>query len=106
VSIRVTASTTPREIVAALHKQIAAKSPAHAALVAAYEAAPQRPVRPVRQPRRPAAAGSVRYRRLSIYAASRLGGASVKTAARKAGISRESGQQYEADFLGVIGGAI
>ena len=97
---------SPREVVRRLHREIAATSPEHAALVAAFEALPRRAERPVREPRCLAKPGSVRYRRLSIYAAVRIGGGSGKAAARQAGVSQRSGQQYEADFLGVIGGAL
>lgn len=97
---------SPSEIVADLHAQIAAKSPEHAALVAAFETLPRRPERLFCEPRPLARPGSVRYRRLSAYAGHRLSGASEKDAARQACISPDSRPQYEADFLGVIGGAL
>lgn len=100
------AGLSPGEIVARLHREIASMSPEHAALVAAFEQIPRRPARPLREPRRPASCSGPRLKRLTVYSALRLSGASGKAAARKAGVSQRSGQQYEADFLGVMGGAV
>ena len=102
----VPADLTPRQVAAWLHAEIAAKSPEHAALVAAFEAIPRQPERSLPSPRHLARAGSPRYRRLSIYAAVRLRGGGEREAAMRAGICRDSRPQYEADFLGVIGGAL
>jgi len=96
---------SPREIVAALHEQIAAISPEHAALVAAYKEIPRPSPRPVRQPRTHPAYQS-RYQRMTVYAQLRLAGRTPKAAARAAGVSRSSGGQYEADFLASLGGGL
>jgi hypothetical protein len=95
---------SPREIVAALHEEMAARSPELAALVAAYEAVPRTAPRPLRQPR-PAPVYAARRRRMTVYAQLRIAGAGPKAAARKAGVGRESTANYEADFLGAMGGA-
>ena len=95
---------SPREIVAALHQQIAGQSPEHAALVAAYEAIPRLGERPVRQARPCPVYGSRRYKRMTVYRQARLAGRGTKAAARLAGISRSSGGQYETDFLASLGG--
>lgn len=96
---------TPAQIVAGLHAEIAAMGPGSAALVAAFEALPRRRYL-MAGPRPPARPGTVRWRRLTVYSSLRLGGACSKAAARKAGIGPRSGQQYEADFLAGMGGAV
>lgn len=97
---------SPAEIVARLHARIARKSPELAALVIAFEALPRPPRRPLLAPRPPAAAWSEREWRMSAYTAARLAGASEKAAATRAGIRWTSTWQYEADMLGVLGGAV
>jgi hypothetical protein len=95
----------PREIVTDLHAEIAAQSPEHAALVAAYEALPARPGYPLRRARRPAGGMSAaRLRRLEVYTALRLSGTGAKAAATRAGISHHTGRQYEADLIASLGG--
>ena len=93
----------PRVIVDRLHAEIAAISPEHAALVAAYRALPRPAPRPVRTPRPPAGT-KPRARKMLAYSSLRLGGYDTGAAARKAGISRYSAPRYEADFLATLGG--
>lgn len=95
----------PREIVTAVHEQIARQSPEHAALVAAYEAIPRSNPRPVRQPRSHPAYGP-RRQRMTVYTQLRIAGHGPQEAARKAGVGRSSASQYEADLLGTLGGAL
>lgn len=100
------ADAAPREIVTALHQQIAATSPDLAALVAAYEALPGRPGYPLRRPRPDTGAKSApRMRRLALYTSLRLSGTGPKAAATRAGISHHTGRQYEADLIATLGGA-
>ena len=88
-----TAVTDPKQIVAALHAEIASWSPEHAALVAAFEAKP--PVMP--------GSGHVqtqktsRLRRLRDYAAlwDEGRGLSREEASRRVGISPHTAQDYE-----------
>jgi hypothetical protein len=96
----------PAQIVAALHAEIAAMGPERAALVAAFEAIPRKPGLPVAKPRPAARPGTVRHRRHAVYTSLRLGGTGLKAAARRAGITPRSGQQYEADLIGILGGAV
>jgi hypothetical protein len=96
---------TPREIVAALHAEIAARSPGHAALVAAFEQIPRKPRTPIRVPRRPAVTSPHR-RRMEFYTALRLSGTGKKAAARQAGIVHHTGRRYEADLIAMLGGAL
>lgn len=91
----------PREIVAALHAEIAAKSPRHAALVAAFEAVPRPVPRPPRRPRPPA---HHRARRLTMYGQLRIAGRSPRAAAEAVFLGPSSASQYEADFLATLGG--
>lgn len=93
---------TPRQIVTELHAEIAALSPEHAALVAAYEAIPRPVPRPARQPRRVAAH---RARRLVTYGQWRIAGRSPRVAAEAVFLSPSSASQYEADFLASLAGA-
>lgn len=95
---------SPREIVARVHERIAALSPEHASLVAAYEAIPRSAQRPVRRPR-PHPAYQSRQRRLTVYSQLRLAGREPRAAARSAGVGPSSSAQYEADFLASLGGA-
>ena len=97
---------TPAQIVAGLHAEIAAMDPERAALVAAFEAIPRKPGLPVAKPRPAARPGTVRHRRHAVYTSLRLGGTGLKAAARRAGITPRAGQQYEADLIGVMGGAV
>lgn len=94
---------SPREITASLHREIAAISPEHAALVAAFEAIPRADPRPVRQPR-PHPVYQERRRRMTVYSQARLAGRGPKAAARAAGVGASSASQYEADFLASLGG--
>ena len=101
------ADAGPREIVAVLHREIAAQSPERAVLVAEYEALPAKPGYPLRTPRLPSGGrSSARLERLEVYTALRLSGTGQKAAATRAGISHHTGRQYEADFLATLGGAL
>lgn len=87
---------SPREIVARLHERIAAQSPDHAALVAAYQrtrAAMRVPPGPVqvfpRSPRRS------RLARQEAYAALRGAGTGRKDAAALVGVCRRTADRYE-----------
>ena len=98
---------SPREIVARLHAEIAALSPGHAALVAAFEQRPRKPGYPIRAARRPAGYRSAaRLRRLAVYSSLRLSGSGLKAAARRAGLRPDIGRQYEADMLAALGGEL
>ena len=85
----------PEAIVARLHKEIAAKSPEHAALVTEYEALPVRR-RPRYTPPHPRPATR---ERMGGYAQLRASGLGKKAAARQARISARTASRYEADFL-------
>lgn len=98
----------PRQIVALLHAEIAALSPEHAALVAAFEALPRKHGYPLRRAR-PALPGpgsncQRRVQRLAAYTSLRLSGTGKKAAARRIGVGHGTGRQYEADFLAALGG--
>jgi hypothetical protein len=95
----------PREIVTALHDQMARMSPEFAALVAAFRQIPPPRRTAIRQPRTSRATPD-RIRRATVYNALRLSGASMKAAARKAGVGPGAGRQYEADFLATLGGGM
>ena len=88
-----TAVTDPKQIVAALHAEIASWSPEHAALVAAFEAKP--PVMPESGPVQTQQAA--RLGRLREYAAlwDEGRGLSREEAARQLGISPHTAQDYE-----------
>jgi hypothetical protein len=96
----------PSVIVARLHEQIAAKSPAHAALVAEYErTAPFRRTRcGSGDPRGNALRMAERDARLRQYAGLRASGLSKKEARAELGISDTSACRYEADMHLVTGG--
>jgi hypothetical protein len=102
----------PREIVTALHDQMAEMSPEFAALVAAYRQTPAaRRVPPAIDPPafpRPPRRGSYRPRlvRLSRYSALRDGGASKWAAGRHVDIHPSTASQYEAARRAARGGAL
>ena len=86
---------SPQEIVAALHAEIAALSPGHAALVAEYEALPRR-----RRGPRPPRAAVMRstQERMGTYARWRASGLGKKAAARRTGIAVRTASRYEQDI--------
>lgn len=82
---------TPRQIVARLHRQIAAKSPEHARLVAEFEALSC----DEENPRNPLSAQSAARRvRIEEFAGLMKSGLTVKAAARRVGISERVGRAY------------
>ncbi len=90
---------SPAEIVAALHQRIAAKSPAHAALVAAFEAQqPPRRERSYGLASHNAQRTAERDDRMRRYAALRASGLSKRQARTELGFSRWAADQYEADM--------
>jgi hypothetical protein len=91
---RVTAPET-RRIVAELHKQIAAKSPEHAALVAAFEALPSLP--PAWDPAEEAAARRAAWlEQAERLAGFRERGLTQVAAARRIGVCERTAKNYEA----------
>jgi hypothetical protein len=85
----------PREIVRRLHREIAAKSPDHAALVAAFEAG---------WAKVPQGSGYVqiqkeaRIERLRKYAVLRADGANREDAARLVGVTTKTAENYDTDI--------
>ena len=107
------AEPSPQEIVAALHAEIAAQSPEHAALVAEFDALPPRPARSrgfwVPGEPSPAGAALTRGRRERADRYMRLldSGLSRHAAARRAGIAVYTAYEYERDVsLGRLGAAV
>lgn len=86
---------SPREIVRRIHQEIAAKSPAHAALVASFEAGWERPLlggADVHLQKR------ARLWRLREYAALRARNVSREEAARLLGIAEKTAENYDSDI--------
>ena len=92
---------TPREIVADLHRRIAAKSPAHAALVAGFE---QRQAgrrddladAVARRPPVPSASALRRAERLRRFGELREAGRSREEAAAEVGVGPSAARSYDA----------
>jgi len=92
----------PQEIVADLHKRIAAKSPRHAAILAAFERLPREDT-PAWDEREEAAtsqeiARAKRQARLRRYTTLRLSGTSSIAAARELGLKERTAREYEHDM--------
>lgn len=88
---------TPRQIVAQLHKQIAAKSPQHARLVAAFHALERERAEREKKAghrKRPCAASDARRERLEEFAALMESGLPVKAAARQMGVNARTARGY------------
>lgn len=94
----------PREIVRRLHREIAAKSPEHAALVAEYERYRSRPVTPGGRDEVNRQRKAERIERMRKYAQLLASGLSRKEAARALGIGERKTYDYDADMHLVTGG--
>ena len=104
LELAITDDTEPREIAAWLHELIAAKSPEHAGLVAAFEdrnAGKVRPGPPQRFPRSPYLP---RLERLGRYCVLRGSGTGKKAAATQVGIRPRTADRYETAWLATLGG--
>ena len=107
--LAITDDTEPREIAAWLHELIAAQSPEHAALVAAFRLRSDTRVRPAADPPafpRPPRRGpyAPRLERAALYAALRDAGAGKHVAAAQVPLSPRTADRYEARYLAAQGG--
>jgi hypothetical protein len=93
---------SPREIVAELHREIAAKSPRHARLVAAFEALPREDEPAWDEWEESLSAREIarekRRARLRQYTDLRVSGMTKASAARELGIAGRTASEYECDM--------